>query len=573
MKNLRFKQLLLLSNSQKSANQFKFKKKYNLIVADDNSVGKSTLVKLLLWALGCEPTLDNTWKSLDCKILLHFSIDGENYSVMRYANIIYWKKGKENYKKYTSISGEYSEMFAKLVNFNVLLPNRSENAELVTPPPAYYFLPFYIDQKRSWSTAWDNFEGLGQFGNWKPTVTKYHIGYFTSKHFEYEEEYYIEQIKIKDLNHSIQKIDYALEVVSEHIPNKEMTLDKKVFDSMTLEIQQELSILSKEQEASLDHLSILTSDKVYLEHQKMIAEHLMKELDKDYIFSVENIKDDDVECPLCGTIHENSIVNRASILADKEQAYHQLEDIKKKLTSINKKIQKQKSKTDDIKIKIDDINKKYMITDDSEDIPLNEIIENFAYQSIDRNINNTKKEKLSNINEAKGIQKDIKKEQKKLLTKERKDKINSSFIDLLTTYIKILDVEEINLSKIKTPLDYNGIVKEGGAAEGTRGILAYYLSIFSLVDIYSDEFKAPLIIDTPNQQEQSDINYENIIKLITSKIPDNEQVILCAMENKILDEFKKNAHVIKLDKNKLLDETNYEEIKTIFDKIELHEDV
>ncbi len=568
MRNLRFKQLLLLSNSQKSANQFKFKKKYNLVIADDNSVGKSTLVKLPLWVLGCEPVLDTKWDILDCKVLLKFSLDGEDYSVMRHANTIYWKTAEGKYKKYIGIMGEYSKMFADLVNFKVLLPNRSENAELVTPPPSFYFLPFYIDQKKSWTLAWENFEGLGQFASWKPTIIKYHIGYLTSKYFEYEEEYYGEQIKIKDLNNSIQKIDYALEVVTEHVPNQEITLDKKVFDNMTLEIQQELSILSKEQEASLDHLSILTSDKVYLEHQKMIAEHLMKELDEDYVFSVENIKDDDVECPLCGTVHENSIVNRASILSDKEQASHQLEDITKRLNSISSKIQKQKNKIDDIKSKIDDINIKYMITDDSKDIPLNEIIENFAYQSINKNINNTKKEKLLNIDDAKSIQKDIKKDQKKLLTKERKDDINNSFIDLLTTYMKILDVEEINLSKIKTPLNYNGIIKEGGAAEGTRGILSYYLAVFSLVDIYGEEFKAPLIIDTPNQQEQSDVNYENIIKLITTKIPDGDQVILCAMENEILNDFKKKAHVIKLNKNKLLEKSKYQEIKNIFDEID-----
>ncbi|MCB4760538.1 MAG: hypothetical protein LGB58_07395 [Sulfurovum sp.] len=568
MKNLHFKQLLLLSNSQKSGNLFKFKKKHNLIIADDNSVGKSTLVKLPLWALGCEPVLDTKWSTLECKVLLKFSLDGEDYSVMRHSNIIYWKKANGKYKKYTGITGEYSKMFADLVNFKALLPNRSENAELVTPPPSFYFLPFYIDQKKSWTLAWENFENLGQFSSWKPTVIRYHIGYFTSKYFEYEEEYYKEQIKIKGLNDSIQKIDYALEVVSEHVSNKEITLDKKVFDKMTVEIQQELSILSKEQETSLGNLSSLTSDKVYVEHQKIMAEHLMEELDKDYVFSVENIQDDDVECPLCGTVHENTIVNRASILADKEQAAYQLENIIKRLNSISKKIQKQKNKINNIKIKIDDINAKYMIIDDSQDIPLNEVIEKFAYQSIDRNINNTKKEKLVNVDKAKSIQKDIKKDQKKLLTKERKEKINNSFIDLLATYMNILDVEEINLSKIKTPLDYREIIKEGGAAEGTRGILSYYLAVFSLVDIYGEEFKAPLIIDTPNQQEQSDVNYENIINLITTKIPDGEQVILCAMENEILNDFKKNANVIKLDSNKLLSTSKYEEIKIIFDEIE-----
>jgi len=572
MKNLQFKQLLILSNSQKSANQFKFNKKYNLVLADDNSAGKSTLVKLLTWTLGCEPVLDTKWKSLDCKVLLMFSLGGEDYTAMRYGNIIYWKKAKEKYKKYMGISGEFSKMFANLVNFNALLPNRSDNEELVTPPPAYYFLPFYIDQKKSWTTAWENFEGLGQFANWKSTIIKYHTGYLTSKHFDYEKEYYEEKTKIQDLNNSIQKIDYALEVLSEHVPNKEITLDKKVFDKMTEEIKQELSILSKRQESLLDVTSTLTSDKVYLEHEKTIAEHLMNELDKDYVFSVENLIEDDVECPLCGTFHNNSVINRTSILADKELANNQLIDIENRLKKLDTKIIKQGVESNAIKTKIDEINLKYHITDDSENIPLNTIIENFAYKSIDTNIKNTKKEKVSSIGEARSVQKEIRKDQGKLLEKERKQDIDTSFLDLLTTYMKILDVEELNLSKIKTALHYTGIIKEGGAAEGTRGILAYYLAVFSLVDIYGEELKAPLIIDTPNQQEQTDINYKNIIKLITTKIPDGQQVILCAMENELLNDFKEKAYIIELDKNRLLDKSKYEEIKIIFDEIELSVD-
>lgn len=35
----------------------------NLITANDNSVGKSTLLKLIFWGLGCEPELDTTWNS------------------------------------------------------------------------------------------------------------------------------------------------------------------------------------------------------------------------------------------------------------------------------------------------------------------------------------------------------------------------------------------------------------------------------------------------------------------------------------------------------------------------------
>jgi primase-polymerase (primpol)-like protein len=115
-----------------------------------------------------------------------------------------------------------------------------------------------------------------------------------------------------------------------------------------------------------------------------------------------------------------------------------------------------------IKEKINHINEKYKLEDNNQSIPLNDIIEKFAYKSINDNITNTKKDKLLRIDEYKGNQKEIQKEQKTLLTKEEKQKLDDAFLELLHTYIKLLDAEGINLSGIKTPLDYNKIVKEVG---------------------------------------------------------------------------------------------------------------
>lgn len=569
MKNLRFKQLLLLSDTQKSANLFKFQNRFNLIKANDNSVGKSTLAKLLFWVFGCEPDFDSTWKSQDCKVLLTFSVNENDFSIFRHGNIIQWQENKSEFIKFTQITGDYSSKFAQLVNFKVLLPDRSDESKLVIPPPAYYFLPFYIDQKRGWSKAWDSFNSLEQFENWKNTVIKYHIGYLSPKHFELEEDSFIKKQEIGQLNEDIRKIGYALEVVAEHTSHVEITIKEKEFEAMTAEIQHDLSHLSKEQEYLLNELSELISDKTYLEHQKSIAQQLMKELEEDYVFSVENFQTDEIECPLCGTIHENSIVSRTSILVDKQQAEEQLKSIVKKLISINTKIKSAEQKSNEIKSQINTINAKYLTNEDSGEISLNEIIESFAYKAIDRNITETKKVKLVQIDDFKSEQKEIKKEQSGLLSKNDKEEINANFMDLLTTYIKLLDADGVNLSSIKTPLDYNKIIKEGGAAENTRGVLAYYLAIFSLIDIHGYEVKAPLVIDTPNQQEQSDKNYENILKLIISKIPETEQIIICAMDNEKLKDFEKKANVIILDKNKLLDVQKYDEIKNIFNTLGL----
>lgn len=569
MQSLKFKQLLLISNPTKSANRFNFQNRLTIITADDNNYGKSTLAKLLLWSMGCDPAFDTTWSGFDCKTILKFSIAGKDYETMRYKNIICLNDG-DTVKAYPKITGEYAERLADLLSFHALLPKRNAIA-LETPPPAYYFVPFYIDQKKSWANAWDNFESLAQYQGWKPTIIKYHIGLLTKKYFELEIDKYVKKQEESVVNTEVARINTTLEVVADFIPKNSSTVNLEKLQKITKEIREDLKALSEFQEKTLDELTKAEGDKVFFTHQKSISEKIITELDKDYKFTVEHFNEDHIECPLCGTYHDNSIVNRTSILTDKQQAENQLQEINASLGKCVTKLEKLKIQLEKTRTDIDAIHAKYVIDEEEEKISLNDIIEKIAGVAIQDNVQKSRAAKLEKLeglaNEIKGISKD----QKEILTEEEKEAIQNAFVTTFASYIELLNAEDINTSMIKTPMDYAKIVKEGGAAEGTRGILAYYLTIFSLINKYSDEVIAPLVIDTPNQQEQSPENYDKILESITKKIPATAQIILCALKNQKLDAIKQNANVINLDKNKLLSTKDYDEIAKAFEAYKLYE--
>lgn len=165
MKGLQFQRLVLLSDSKRLANQFTFPKRLNLVTGSDNSIGKSTLVKNLFWAIGCEPLFDEEWKSNDVKAILYFKVNQQEYIVSRYTDGIYFGRKGTVLAKYSKVTGQFAEDFVEEVGFDLMLANR--NNGLDCPPPAFYFLPFYIDQKKSWDEPWNGFEGLGQYSNFK----------------------------------------------------------------------------------------------------------------------------------------------------------------------------------------------------------------------------------------------------------------------------------------------------------------------------------------------------------------------------------------------------------------------
>lgn len=565
MKSLKFKRLLVLSNSIKSANLFEFSPNLNLITANDNSVGKSTLLKLIFWGLGCEPELDTTWTNKDCKTIVEFQIGDDSFRVQRYKNQIHFKKNKDAVQEFQKITGEYSEIFAKTVDFKALLPNR--NTSLIeTPPPAFYFLPFYIDQKRSWAKAWDNFNSLGQYQRWKSTIIKYHVGLLTPEHFEIESEK--SDKKVTQNNHitEVEKFDTAIEVVESYIPQTLKTVTNiNALNKITESIKVDLKSLQESQEKLLNNMAILSSEKEYLYQQQILTEKLISELDKDYKFSVENIENEEIECPLCGVVHENTILNRTSILTDKAQAENQLEVLLGEIEKVNSKTAKNEVKLNDARTRIDEINSKYVIEEESEPpVNFNQIIESIAGKSIKESVIRTKTIKQAEIKQIDDDIKKLNKEQKELITKESIEAINNFFKSILTKYIKLLHAETVNISKINSPLDYNKIIKEGGAAESVRAILAYYLTIFTMVEKFGSEVKSALIIDTPNQQEQSHTNYEKIVSLLTNETFNDTQIIMSAMNNEQLKPYVDKAKVIVLDKNKLLSKEKYDELKVEF---------
>jgi len=221
-------------------------------------------------------------------------------------------------------------------------------------------------------------------------------------------------------------------------------------------------------------------------------------------------------------------------------------------------IEENKPHLENVKKRIKEINSKYS-TDRSRN-SLSNIIDGFASQSVQRNVEESRTEKEALFKNREDLQKELKSDQRKLLPKKDRDDLGEQFMGLLIEFLNKLNAKEIDLSKIKHPTDYNKLFRSGGAAEGTRAVLAYQIAVYRQICLTANEIPAAIVIDTPNQQEQANLNYKAIIKLIMEELPSDTQVILCAMENNDLSPYSKKANVIELNKSKLLTSEVFDEL-------------
>ena len=568
MKGLQFQRLVLLSDSKKTANQFTFPKRFNLVTGSDNSVGKSTLVKNLFWALGCDPHFDKDWKSNDVKTILYFTVNKNKYIASRYADGIYFGSEGSPLNKYSKITGQFAEDFSKVVGFDLLLTNRNEGIDC--PPPAYYFLPFYIDQKKSWDEPWNGFEGLGQYARFKPNLIKYFSGYLPKEHFDLEEEIFEQKAIQEEANQQVVRITEAIELLKEVAPEQTVAITPVEFQSIQREIEEELASFSYSQSNLYELQSTLANEIHELEQQHLIASTSARELNEDYIFAVENIPSDSLECPLCGIEHDNSLLSRAGLLADKESIEQQADKVK---SLLGIKYQERNALNQEISFitaEIERINEKYLKEDSGEQQEkLEQAIYSISQYKVNQNISHKKESFQLQLKQADDQQKEMRKEQRKLINKATRDELNELFMGNLVESINSLSATGVNLDGVKAPMDYKKILG-GGAAEGTRGTLAYQLAVLRQIEHANPCQIAPFVIDTPNQQEQAKHRYDQVMGVLKENIPKAYQVILCAMDNPALDSYKQDAHVIKLDNNRLLQHKPYAQLRAEYDQVVLN---
>lgn len=553
MKNLRFDRLVIVSHTSNSARQLRFQKRFNLVTAKDNGVGKSSLVKSIFWALGCSPRFDTNWKSLNCEVLLEFSIDNENYKVGRRNNSICLEKPDGRVISFPKITGEFSSIISDTFNFKVKLPNRDTD-QLEVPPPSYYFLPFYIDQIEGWKSLWSSFHGLGQYAQWQNAIVKYHTGYTTSEYFDLEDEIYEYKLKSTEELNDINKIDSAMEIVERYLPKEDIALDNDELKDIIKYLEDDLCNLSNLQKNYLSKINSFSNEKYTLEIQLKIARQVADEIEKDYLFAVEKIEGDELECPTCGTIHDNSLLSRASILSDKRAAENQVNIIEKEICKIDDQIKEITPELNNIKEEIIRIRGKYKEKNKN----LKELVSGMASGSVQRKVRKVKLEKQVKINDYNEISKNIKKEQGMLLSKDAKKDIDNYFLTTFAYFLRELKANSVDISTIRNPLNYKKVENAGGgAAEVIRAILAYQLAVYKQIRKFGSEVLSPLVVDTPNQQDQTGLNYENMIELLMATPSDNSQMIICAVDNSSMLKYKDVAHIIDLDERKILLKEEY----------------
>ncbi len=518
MRKLRFESLELLSRKEAKGRKIEFHPRLT-VIQGENDVGKSSVIKSLYWAFGATPPkFHGSWKSANVKALVTFTIDGIRYRILRdHDTFGLFDTNGALLLSTNQVGKELAPFLSDLINFKLVLTNRDGDPEI--PPPAFAFLPFYIDQDAGWAKPLDSFAQLTQFANFKQDLLEFHTGIFPNEYYELSADKRSLQVDQKVLEADRRIVRKAIERFNLEASFDGLELSTEGHEQAIEQLLARLQQVKQTRQERATKLSDVLDQRMILDQQIAVVRASIAELEKDAKFAGD-IAEEEIFCPTCGTLHRNDFANRFSIVEDREACFEFLAGSKQKINILTSQAVKAEADVQAADAMLAEIQS--TLDAKQGDVSLLEVIESrgrriasdvFVGQIDD--LDTQIADLLSKIAK-------IEERLDELKNKKRRNEIVTYYSGFVLSYLDRLDVTNYSAD------DYTRLPARIGetGSDLPRALLAYFLAVLKTVHEHSTAVFAPIVVDSPNQQDQDPKNVGAMIDLIISSRPVDAQTIL-----------------------------------------------
>ncbi|NQZ06730.1 MAG: hypothetical protein HRT35_06160 [Algicola sp.] len=560
MKQVKYLELVIISDLEKSAKRFPFGLNKNLILGSKNNVGKTCLSTSMLWALGADIRQQSSWKKLKVRTVIKLDIYGDIYFVARDNNettITYPSLATAHFLKIS----DYAIALAAIINFEACIKSKN-STNVSTPYPSIQLLKSYIHQDAGWSESFKSFN-TGMYA--KPEIKKiieYFVGIKPAGFFE-------PLFKSAKLNGALEELKSQSEKI-ETVRNVVTSFRASKFDELSFTEYRKQDYNSKIDSLIKKEIDLKDQGfelkKVIFEQKKQVRliSKAESELFKDYQFATNEVEGQSVNCPTCGTEHRNNVIDRFQLIDDREQ----LIDARKLM---QKDIAKYKAQLDGLNHELAELRNLISIEKMYSNTPehLEQMIVENSMGHFDSMLGNVF-EQVTNHNSA---HRELLEEEirgvgtfkKNKIYREKVKSIKQEFRNKLRAYLEDLAVEDVDGLE-EQQLLYSFDVSVSGS-DVSRAILAYYRAITDISSKYCAAYTLPMVIDTPLQQEQ-DIENLTLIVGFLSKWND-QQLFLFGSDQQCYDEIKSDSYTkvtLLTARKRLLSTENYIALASSYDR-------
>ncbi len=554
MHRFRFRNIWLLSHREKKARHVEFHPSKNLLVGR-NHTGKTTLIRSLFETLGAKPQGKLEQWDKNAASLLEFSVDDRRYFALHQDGRRALFDATFNLLISTSKFGEWSKSFCEITDFNLVFSDKKE-AQVVPADPACFFAPFYVNQDGSWQADWNTFEGMKRFSAPFKPILEYFTGVCPPGYYTASAEKSQYSKTLEEYRREYRLLVRAIERFRKTVPLSGPKINANNFAIEIEQLTKEVNELNVRQEA-LRSLAVREQELLKsLEHQIQLADAALAAHDSDANYLVKQGAAPLI-CPTCHAEHGKPFLDLLEFAEDARVLRELAARLREDATEVRKRTNKAFAE-------------------------LNSLNEN--YLRISRLLDTRKGElRFKDVVGSLGAESAF-----AAFEAERKQ-----IQDAIDAVVLTVDALETRMKELRSPKRTKGILAEFrshyadsrsalqlhsvatngmqlvsrpslSGSGGPRSILAYYAAIWRTVQGKDGTYDVPVVIDSPNQQAQDDLNLPAVLKFIANDLPAGMQLIV-GLETPT--NFPSNHEVALTEKYRMLNEHEWEPTEKLMEPL------
>lgn len=515
-----FKQLMITDMSNKLSKKIIFSEGVNLITSDKNSRGKSVVMKSLYHSLGANSDFDDIFTKDNVLFDLQLEHNGNLFRVCRFKDSYRVFKNHELIK--TVKKGNINELslfFKEEIDTYVYLKNREKTTELA--PPAFLFIPYYLDQDLSWKREQFPFNNIGQYENLsRNELYYYHLGVFTDEYNQNKSRQFSIKKEIDEIEKKAEKENAVFSELKKILGNEVIAINETEFQAVVSTYSIKMNSLLIELDKKRRIISTLEKEKIeYLIEERRISSTLKKIRENKF----ENIKK--LECPVCKSEIEIDLEKELGVIYDEKILTLRLDSISKLVEEIEEKTLVENKQRTILQENIANYEKsifenRKLLSEYFNRKATEELLQQKSVEATEHTyMVNQLKDALSILRE------------KTREFRNKSDGVDKTFVENYKTELYALETPEFN-SKLIKPF----IKAKISGSQYVRSTLAFYYSFIKTKEDYGiQDFLFPMVIDSPREGEQDDLNSAIILDFIfKNKMPDYQLIVATVNADKYM---------------------------------------
>lgn len=514
-----YKTLWLVSARDENARKQPFSQKTLLL--GPNGTGKSRIVKNLYWVFGCKARKRDVgvWDP-DTVAALEFLYGDKSYMVVRDGKRLGMFGANDQLLFSAENMGAWSKQLGAFFGFGLQL-KRPQTVTFTQAGPEYMFMPFYMDQDGSWGAGWETFEQLTQFSDWKGATFESFIGmrpnaYFQAKHLSIEiAERANEQQKELDAQRA------AFKRVQEVLPKNLPSLNFAAFRSELAEIGRKATKLQQDQVRIRGQLLGLVNAREKVQSELKVALGAYNELKGDFAYLADRAGEA-IECPTCGTVHENSFHARILLSNDAESLGGLIMELRGQLDDLGSREANIRTSLRSVERGIADLDS--LQQERRAKLRLEEVLASQSKKTLDTAFQRVSGDISVVLKKLEGEKAKADLLVKKFEDPDRQAAVRKYFSSQVSSLSNLVDVPSDEQIADPKP----GMRAQSGGSSAPRSMLAVHLAMLATNAEWGDSPLFPFVVDTLQQSGQDDPNLSKMVEVLGKAAGLHHQVILAA---------------------------------------------